>query len=176
MTTSPRQQATARNLRRRNLALPLLLAAVAVGLVACGSGDSGRRPQAARPAEQTSQEFGKFEVHYNALRTDALTPEVARAYDIERSGNLAMLNVSLLARADDGQTVPVDGTVRATARNLTGQLKDLDMRRVQEGASIYFIGVVGISDNEILVFDIDVTPSDGSGTHSVQFKREFFGE
>ena len=103
-------------------------------------------------------------MHYNALRTDELTPDVARAYGIERSGNRVLLNVSLLAKAPDGRTTPIDGTVKATARNLNGQLKDLEMRRVQEGASIYFIGEVGISGNEIVVFDIDVTPGDGSGT------------
>jgi len=179
MTTSPWQHPSPRRARRRLLAAlttSALLAATAIGLVACDSGDFGRTPQAARPAEQNSQTFGNLEVHYNALRTDELTPEVARAYGIERSGNRVMLNVSLLARAADGRTAPLDGTVTASARNLNGQLKDLEMRRVQEGPSIYFIGEVGISGNEIVVFDIDVTPSDGSGRQSVQFKREFFGD
>jgi hypothetical protein len=162
--------------QRPALAASALLVAVTLGLVACDSGDFGRAPQAARPAEQNSQSFGNLEVHYNALRTDELTPDVARAYGIERSGNRVLLNVSLLEKAADGRTAPIDGTVTATARNLNGQLKDLEMRRVQEGPSIYFIGEVGISGNEIVVFDIDVTPADGSGRHSVQFKREFFGD
>jgi hypothetical protein len=172
MTTSSRQ------ITHRWLApvLAALLAAITGGLAACDSGDRGRTPQAARPAEQNSQDFGNLEVHYNALRTDELTPEVARAYGIERSGNRVMLNVSLLEKAADGRTTPIDGAVTATARNLNGQLKDLEMRRVQEGQSIYFIGEVGISGNEIVVFDITVTPSDGSGTRTVQFKREFFGD
>ena len=40
----------------------------------------------------------------------------------------------------------------ARARNLNGQLKSLAMRRVQEGTAVYFIGEVGISGDEILVF------------------------
>jgi len=111
--------------------------------------------------------------HYNALRTDELAPEVARAYGIERSANRVMLNVSLLRRDADGRTAPVDGTVTATARNLNGQLKNFAMRRITEGASVYFIGEVGISGTEILVFDIDATPADAPGKYSVQFKREF---
>ena len=47
------------------------------------------------------------------------------------------------------------------------------MRRITEGASVYFIGEVGISGTEILVFDIDATPADAPGKYSVQFKREF---
>lgn len=178
MTISPwTNSASGRPARARPaLAAVVLLASIACGLTACDSGDFGRTPQTARPAEENSQAFGNFEVHYNALRTDELTPEVARAYGIERSGNRVLLNVSLLEKAADGRTTPVDGTVTARARNLNGQLKSLEVRRVQEGQSIYFIGEVGISGNEILVFDIDVAPADGSGRHTVQFRREFFGD
>lgn len=157
------------------LCVSALLAIGGTLLAGCGSGVDSR-PQTARPAEDTHQDFGNFEVHYNAVRTDQLTPDVARAYDIERSGNRVMLNVSMLSKAPDGRTTPVDGTVTATAYNLNGQLKDLEMRRVQEGTSVYFIGEVGISGNEILVFDIDAAPRDGSGAYSVKFKREFFAD
>ncbi len=149
-----------------------LLSLAALLVSGCGSGVDSQ-PQTARPAEDTYKDFGNFEVHYNAVRTDQLTPEVARAYGIERSGNRVLLNVSLLAKAADGRTTPTDGTVTATAYNLNGQLKNLEMRRVQEGSSVYFIGEVGISGTEILVFDISVTPLDRPDKYSVQFKREF---
>ena len=84
-----------------------------------------------------------------------------------------MLNVSLLRKNPDGSTTPVDGTVTASAYNLNGQLKDLQMRRITEGTSFYFIGEVGISGTEILVFDISASPLDAPGKYSVQFKREF---
>jgi hypothetical protein len=152
-----------------------LLAGAALAVAGCNSG--GPEPGQVRPAtpsEPTHQDFGEFQLHYNALRTDELTPAVARAYGIERSANRVLLNVSLLRRNADGTTTPVDGTVTATAYNLNGQLKELAMRRVTEGASTYFIGEVGISGNEILVFDITVVPAGQSTKHTVQFKREFF--
>lgn len=152
------------------------LAALGGTLLAGCGGSVDRVPQQARPAEETHRVFGDFEVHYNAVRTDQITAEVARAYDIERSGNRVMLNVALLARSPDGRTTPVDGTVTARVRNLNGQLKDFRVRRVQEGTSIYFIGEVGISGTEILVFDIDARP-DGAGTaYAVTLKREFFAD
>ena len=156
-------------------AAALLVTLGGTQLAGCGSGVDSR-PQTARPAEDTHQDFGNFEVHYNAVRTDLLTADVARAFGIERSGNRVLINVSVLAIAPDGRTTPVDGTVMATAYNLNGQLKGLEMRRVQEGSSIYFIGEVGISGDEILVFDIDATPRDGSGPSSIKFKREFFAD
>jgi len=143
-----------------------------VALAGCGSPQSSQ-PRPAPPSEPTHQVFGDFEVHYNALRTDELAPEVARAYGIARSANRVMLNVSLLRRDADGRTTPVDGAVTATARNLNGQLKDLAMRRITEGTSVYFIGEVGISGTEILEFDIEAAPSGAPGTFTVQLKREF---
>ena len=94
----------------------------------------------------------------------------------QRSGNRVLLNVAMLAKAPDGTTTPVDGTVEATAYNLNGQLKNLELRRIQEGPSVYFIGEVGISGTEILVFNIEATPREGSGHYPVQFKREFIAE
>jgi predicted small lipoprotein YifL len=156
---------------------PLVLACAVLALPGCGrGGPTPSEAQTAAPSEPTQKDFGEFEVHYNALRTDQLTPDVARAYGIERSANRVMLNVSLLRKNPDGSTTPVDGTVTASAYNLNGQLKDLEMRRITEGTSFYFIGEVGISGNEILVFDISAVPSGQASKYSVQFKREFFAD
>jgi Domain of unknown function (DUF4426) len=143
-------------------------------LVGCGS-DIASQPQAARPTENTQTDFGDLEVHYNAVRTDQLTPDVARVYGIERSPNRVLLNVAMLQKKPGGAAVPVDGTVTVHAHNLNAQLKDLQMRRVQEGPAIYFIGEVGISGDEIMIFNITVDPATGGGRHEVQFKREFSG-
>ena len=175
MKYAPQPRATVTHAGRK-LGLLLLPILVGASIAGCDSGAPTGRSQQAQPTEPTSQDFGEFEVHYNAVRTDELSANVARAYDIERSGNRVLLNVSLLAKAVDGKTRPVDGTVDATAYNLNGQLKDLKMRRIQEGSSIYFIGEVGISGTEILVFDIDATPREGTGPYSVQFKREFVAD
>jgi hypothetical protein len=157
--------------RRRATALVTLTSTLLL-LAACGP-DIASPPPQARPTERTQTDFGDLEVHYNAVRTDQLTPEIARAYGIERSANRVLLNVAMLQKRPGSAAVPVDGTVTVDAHNLNGQLKNLDMRRVQEGTAIYFIGEVGISGDEILVFNIDVTPTTGGGRHEMQFKREF---
>ncbi len=160
----------------RRCTATVLLAAVGLLLVAGCGADIAQQPQTARPTEDTQKDFEDLEVHYNAIRTDQLTPEVARAYGIERSPTRVLLNVAMLAKTPGGAAKPVDGTVSASAHNLNGQLKSLAMRRVQEGTAVYFIGEVGISGDEILVFNIDVEPVTGGGRRSVQFKREFFGD
>jgi hypothetical protein len=156
-------------------ATALLAAAGLLLVTGCGA-DIDKQPQTARPTEDTQRDIDDLEVHYNAIRTDQLTPEVARAYGIERSPSRVLLNVAMLTKTPGGAAKPVDGAVSASAHNLNGQLKSLAMRRVQEGTAVYFIGEVGISGDEILVFDIDVEPTTGGGRRSVQFKREFFGD
>ena len=161
-----------RTLRRR---APWLLAGLILAMsTGCGHrGPAGKTPTAA-PSDPTFRDFGNFEVHFNAIRSDELPTEVARAYGIERSANRVMLNVALMRKHPNAQASPADGDVTVTAYNLNGQLKDLKMRRISEGSSIYFIGEVSISGDEILVFDISATPLGQRAKYTVQFKREFF--
>jgi hypothetical protein len=155
--------------------IPLLVACAFAALAGCGQGGpSEGAAQTAAPSDATSRDFGEFQLHYNAVRTDVLTAEVARAYGIQRSANRVLLNVSLQRKNADGTTTPVDGVVTASVYNLNGQLKEITMRRITEGSSVYFIGEVGISGNEILVFDISAVPAGQKMKQSVQFKREFF--
>jgi len=150
-----------------------LFASVALALGGCGN--SGQQTIApAIPSDQTFKEQGDYEVHFNALRTDQLTQDVARAYGIQRSSNRIMLTVTILRQAaPNTPRKPVDGAVEVDAYNLNGQLKNLEMRRVSEGEAIYYIGEVSIGGTEILVFDIAVTPSGESLPIDVKFKREF---
>jgi hypothetical protein len=129
----------------------------------------------AQPSEETFKDFGNYEVHYNAVRTDALTAEVARSYGIQRSTNRVMLNVTVLHKeADHAPRKPIEADVKVDAYNLNGQLKDIEVRRVSEGDAIYYIGEVSIGGAEILVFDIAVTPAGMQAPLTVKFKREFF--
>ena len=47
------------------------------------------------------KDIGDHVVHFSAQSTDQLPPEIARAYNIVRSKNRAMLNVSILREPDE---------------------------------------------------------------------------
>lgn len=162
-------------MKRKTVFFGTSLIATAALLLGCSpSNQPTPAPQAVSSAE-TFQEFGNFEIHFNALRTDTLTPDIARAYGIQRSTNRVMLNVTVLRKdADHAPRKPVEAQVTVDAYNLNGQLKNMDMRRISEGEAIYYIGEVGISGTEILVFDISVVPSGEASPMKVKFKREFF--
>jgi len=131
--------------------------------------------QPAQPSEESFKEFGNYELHYNAVRTDRLSADVARAYGIQRSKNRVLLNVTMLRKdADHAPRKPVEGAVSVDAYNLNGQLKDIQIRRISEGEAIYYVGEVVISGNEILVFDIKATPTNEATALAAKLKREFF--
>lgn len=138
---------------------------------ACGGPGSSADVPVAQSAGSTSENIGDHVVHFSAQTTDQLPPEVARAYGIVRSKNRAMLNVSVLSASDNNA---VAAKVIVKAVNLTGQLKNITMRQIDEQDAIYYIGEIAVANRETLIFDIGVTP-DGVGSQSdVRFKRQFF--
>ena len=145
-----------------------------IGLVAaCGGPSQNAEVPEAQPAGATNADIGDHVVHFSAQSTDQLPPEVARAYNIVRSKNRAMLNVSVL-REDDG--TPVVANIAVKTVNLTGQLKNVTMRQINEGDAIYYIGEIAIANRETLVFDISVTPEGSKVASDVRFKRQFYTE
>jgi hypothetical protein len=151
----------------------LATALAAMALAGCTE-QPEQRVMPAQALDETFKDFGNYEVHFNALRTDELTADIARAYGIQRSSNRVMLNVTVLRKeAEHAPRKPVEAQIAVDAYNLNGQLKDIEMRRVSEGEAIYSIGEVSIAGTEILVFDINVIPEGMSEPFNVKLKREF---
>lgn len=160
--------------------LTAVLAAAAL-LAACGDADQQVEPQLADEAPSSldaHRDFGDYRVHFNALSTDSLAPQVALAYGIVRSKSRAMLNLSIMRRADAGLDTPIEGKVVVNASNLTGQLKVIKMRKIVEGeddsAAIYYIGELPVADGETLIFDIAVVPEGESSSYKIRFQKQFF--
>jgi len=82
-----------------------------------------------------------------------------------------MLNVSVLKESSNA-AVAADVTVKTV--NLTGQLKNVVLRKVTEQEAIYYIGETPVANRETLVFDISVKPEGVSETSEVRFKRQFY--
>ena len=150
----------------------VLIALSLLGLVsACGGPTESSAVPEAQPAGATSTDIGDHVVHFSAQSTDQLPPEVARAYNIVRSKNRAMLNVSVLEEATNNA---VAAAVTVKTVNLTGQLKSVTMREINEQDAIYYIGEVPVANRETLIFDISVMPDGSDASSDVRFKRQFF--
>ena len=73
--------------------------------------------------------------------------------------------------------MPVAGEVTVKTVNLTGQLKSVTMRQIEEPGdvvAIYYIGETPVANRETLVFDIRVMPEGSYTASDVRFKRQFY--
>jgi len=139
---------------------------LAVALIALSLLPAGVR------AEQF-QQFGEYVVHYNTINTSFLSAQVAREYGIRRSGHRAMLNVAV-QRTSNGKINPVRARMSVVATNLSGQLREVDMRAVEDGEAVYYIGELPIEDGDVLDFDVRVQPADSSQSLDLRFREQFF--
>ena len=119
-------------------------------------------------AEQ-KQVLGIWDVHYIALNTTFLSPEVAKQYAIVRSKFNALINISVLDRKDkSAQSVVLTGE----AKNLIGVIKKLTFKQVKEGKAIYYLATLPFSDLE--QYRISINISNGVEQETLKFQHKFY--
>lgn len=124
-------------------------------------------------AEQ-AQKFGDVEIHYNALSTNDLAPEVARNYKLTRSKSRGLLTISVLKKNSMGASFPVPAEVKVNAITVYNQLVSVDMREIKEGSAIYYLGEYGIVPTESLKFSISVKPEGSAQPYSFEYQQSFY--
>ena len=121
-------------------------------------------------AEQ-KKDIGNWEVHYMALTSTFLTPQVALNYDIVRSRYNGLINISVLdKKSKTAQSVVLNGE----AKNLLGVVKNLSFQQVTEGESIYYLATLSFSDQELYRFNITI--NDGTDQQTLKFQHKFYSD
>ena len=123
-----------------------------------------------------SSDFGEYTVHYIAVNSTFLTPEIARQYGIERNRRTAFLNIAILHNNVDGSTTPVTAAVQGGKRNLLQQSSDIDFREIREGDAIYYIGEFDFSNAEILRFAVDVQPEAQGPVYTIAWNTQLYAQ
>jgi hypothetical protein len=126
---------------------------------------------------QQAQKFENYTVHYNALNSSLISPDVAKVYGIRRSDSRALINISVLKNAENQLPMAVKAKVTASGRNLTGQTRKIEMREINEGDdAIYYIGELSVSNMETFDFTVLVTPGGQNKPFNVKFRQQFYTE
>ena len=127
---------------------------------------------------QQSREFNDYVVHYNALRTDLLPPQVAQGYGIKRSSSRALLNITVMAKDERGEEVAaVRADIDVNATNLTGQRREIELREIEDGdGAIYYVGELPVHNLETYQFKLQVTPEGAQEPLLVEFRQQFYTE
>ncbi len=121
-------------------------------------------------AEQ-KQQLGDWDIHYIAFNSTFLTPEVARASNLSRNKNNAIINISVLDSASQqAQEVIISGI----ARNLLGQQRNLTFREIKDGNAIYYIAVMPFRNEEQFRFSLDI--KQGVKRQQLNFEQKLYTE
>ena len=116
-----------------------------------------------------------YEVHYNALSTTFLTPEVSKNYQIGRSKTKGFVNISVLKQVEGKVSQPVEAEIIINAQNFYGQNKEVTLRKISENdGAIYYIGVFSVSSREIVKFKAQVKPQNSDAVINIKFDQEFY--
>jgi hypothetical protein len=123
---------------------------------------------------ENSKEFGDYVIHYNAFRSDTISPEVAKQYGLARANNRILINIAVLKKVMNTTGKPTASKVTGHASNLTGQLKQLKFKEITEGNAIYYLAETKISDGEFLKFDLKIIPEGEERAARLRFDKRFF--
>lgn len=111
---------------------------------------------------------GDLDIHYIVFNSSFLQPNVAKASGLERSKNVAILNVSLV-RNGQGEKADVQGNMT----NLLGQTRTLSFKEIDEGNAVYYIAQFPIDGREMLRFALNITDAENT-RHTINFSQEVF--
>ncbi len=120
------------------------------------------------------KEFGNYVVHYNAFRSDTISADVAKQYDLPRSSNHVLINIAVLKKVLHTTGEPVAAKIEGSASNMSGQYKSLNFKLIKEGTAMYYLANTEISNGEHLKFDIKITPAGEKNPVRIRFEKRFF--
>lgn len=121
-------------------------------------------------AEQFRDYDSGWRVHYNSMTTNALAPQIARAYSIQRSNKRGMIVIHL----QNASHQPWPGTVTGKAKNLIGQVIPLQFTRRQEAQSLYYTAELGIQHLDTWSFNLQIMPEGTDNILPLRFHQQFF--
>ena len=125
---------------------------------------------------ENSTTAGGFTIHYNAFPTSTLTPEVAKAYGIQRSKVRGMLNVSVIKEKEGTTGTSVPARVDVKTVILTGQTSHLPMREIKEQDAVYYVGEFPVQNGEKIDFVIEATPEGTAEAFVINIEQQFFAD
>ncbi|WP_129504773.1 DUF4426 domain-containing protein [Aeromonas veronii] len=118
-------------------------------------------------AEQM-KELGPWLVHYNSFNSSFLTPEVAKAYGLERSRYNAIINIAVQDKQKVAQAVGITGE----AKNLTGTIRTLNFQEVKEGDAIYYLATLPYRNEDTYQFTLKIMG--GGQQQNLNFQQTFY--
>lgn len=119
------------------------------------------------------QTFDNYEVHYSVFNTSFLTPQVAEAYGIVRSGSKALMNIAVLQKQPDGSMKNVPAVVSGEQYDLV-RTDPLSFMEVKEEHAIYYLSSFDIQHRATIYFTVMIQPDPAKAAYKLQFNKMLY--
>lgn len=124
----------------------------------------------------SSQKFGDLTVHFSVFNSTFLTPEVARAYNLTRAENRALINISVTKTTDGQTSLGLPARITGTATNLIQQQRVLEFQTIEESNATYYLADLRHTNEEVINFAIEVQTDSSTTPLTVRFTRKLHVE
>ncbi|BAO45515.1 DUF4426 domain-containing protein [Thiolapillus brandeum] len=124
-------------------------------------------------AENSTRTDG-YTIHHNAFLSTELAPDMASRYNIRRSPNRAVINISIIRNVPGTTGKPVTAKVKVVSHNLRGQVRNIPVREIKEQNAVYYIGEFLVENQESVTFTIEAIPSGENKPLQASLKQQFF--
>ena len=115
--------------------------------------------------------FGDYVAHISAFNSGFISPDTAKIYNIERSGKVGLINISVL-KGDR----PVKASVKVVVTNLMTQKRTVPARLIEEGQALYYLATFPHSNEETLRFSVEIEPEHRSERKRIEFSQKFYSD
>jgi hypothetical protein len=113
-----------------------------------------------------------YTVRHVVFNSTFVLPEVAKIYGVKRSKFESLLNVSVNPKGELG-SMPAE--VTGTITNMMQQQKILEFKEIKEKDATYYLAPIRINNEELLHFDLSVTPAGGEALR-VKFSQTVYAD
>lgn len=122
-------------------------------------------------AGEFSKTQGDYTVYYNVFNSTFISQKVARQYQLVRSPESFLLNISIRKKQADGSEQEHPAKVKAYTNDLMRH-HQLSFREIKEPGAIYYLADVPVKYTETLKFHISVMPLNSQEQIDIEFHRK----
>ena len=119
-----------------------------------------------------SQTFGDYTVYYSVFNSTFIQPDVARAANIVRGDDRALVNISVrkkIAQGDEAATATVTGVSNDLMRDFP-----LEFAEIKEPGAIYYLAQFDHFNEETRRFSIKVKVADQNAPFEIKFTQKLW--
>lgn len=116
--------------------------------------------------------FGDYTVVHTVFTSDFVPPDVAKAYNLVRAKDRALVNVSIVKNNAGADMRGLAAEVSGTVVNLMQQQKALEFIEISESDAVYYLAPLRIHHEEVLHFNLTLQ-HDGK-QYDVKFTKKLY--